>query len=263
VAATLGSLILWTDRLFLGAMRTSSDVGVYQAATQVAMLFLVVMGAVAAIFTPMIARLYHEKQLERLRVLYRISTKWTLYLCLPIAVLVFAGPTNVVTTVFGPEYAAAAVPVMILTTAQLVNVGTGSVGYLLIMTGRQRAWMSVSAISFGLNVVLNAALIPRWGAPGAALATGVAVSVLFILGLILVVRLIGLWPYDFSYAKGLVAFGTATIACSWRDAPPTVGGVFVSLVISTVVFAGTLWLLGLNNEDRQVIGIALERARLR
>jgi len=76
--------------------------------------------------------------------------------------------------VFGPEYDASYVPLLILLAGQMVNSAAGSVGFLLNMTGHERETARGMAVAATLNVVLNLLLTPLWGVQGAAIATAVS-----------------------------------------------------------------------------------------
>ena len=71
---------------------------------------------------------------------------------------------------FGPGFAGGFAPMVILIGGHCVAVAAGSVGFLLVMTGHQREAAAAMGAVVVLNVVLNALLIPRFGAQGAAWA---------------------------------------------------------------------------------------------
>ncbi len=71
---------------------------------------------------------------------------------------------------------------MILALGQFVNVATGSVGYLLSMTGHERELRNNAFISALAGVVFGLALIPGHGLLGASVATAVAVASQNLLG---------------------------------------------------------------------------------
>ena len=56
-------------------------------------------------------------------------------------------------------------------------VAFGSLGTILNMVGQERLSLVGVGIALGLNVLLNAILIPRFGANGAAVATGTSLIV--------------------------------------------------------------------------------------
>ena len=72
---------------------------------------------------------------------------------------------------FGKEFTQGQYALTILCVGRLIHAAAGSVGLLLNMTGNERFTFISNVAGTGLNVVLNALLIPRWGVEGAALAT--------------------------------------------------------------------------------------------
>lgn len=72
---------------------------------------------------------------------------------------------------FGPDFRAAYVPMLILLAGQLISALAGPVGYLMMMTGHQTEVTKVMGIAAGLNIAGNAIAIPILGTAGAALVT--------------------------------------------------------------------------------------------
>lgn len=183
---------------------------------------------------------------------------------LPILAVVLADPRGVIGAVYGAEYVEGTLPLAILTLGQLVNLGTGSSAYLLIMTGHQDTWLKISGSAFLLNLLLNWILIPVLGATGAAVATAIAVAVLFTTALFQVRRRLRLWPYDRRYLKGAAAFATALAAMVlWPEWVRVAGGVEVilQLVVAAIVAGTVLAALRLDEEDRELARLVHGRAR--
>ena len=95
---------------------------------------------------------------------------------------------------FGSDFVAARWEMTILILGQLVNVGAGSVGYLMEMTGHHKKCAYVFGCSALLNLVLNGILIPTLGIMGAAIATAVTMALWNIWLHQLVVKHIGVQP---------------------------------------------------------------------
>jgi O-antigen/teichoic acid export membrane protein len=168
------------------------------------------------------------------------------------------------TVLFDARYEDGWLPLVILALGQLVNVGTGSIGDLLVMTGHQKNWFKISGTMLVVNIALNCLFVPRWGLAGAAFGTACALGGMFFLGLLRVRHLLRIWPYDRRYFKGFLAILTAAAAMMlWRLLQVTSPALnlFVSLAIAIGVFGGTLLLLGLDKEDKEFI--QLMRARLK
>ena len=77
-------------------------------------------------------------------------------------------------SLFGGEFKEASIALQIMAGGQLVNVLTGSVGFLLIMTGNGRSILRATLVMILVNVFLCALLIPDFGATGAALAAAIS-----------------------------------------------------------------------------------------
>jgi O-antigen/teichoic acid export membrane protein len=257
-------LILRVDRLFAGYFLTAADVGNYQAMTQFSLPITLVMTSFNTIFAPMIASLHQAGRKTDLEELYRISTKWGLYIVLPFALVVLAAPGEIVPLIFGDKYAAAALPLVILMIAALVNVSTGSVGRILVMSGHQNAWLWLTVGAFAIDIVLCLIFIPMMGIAGAALGPSVAVVALMLGGLWRVRQAVGIWPYDRRYWKGAIATG-ATLAVLFvlRLFVLQTPWLFfiLAIILAFGVFAGTLFLLGLDKEDKTFLQTILKRLR--
>ena len=208
-AALAGMFTLFAtriDRLIIGYFLPEMYVGLYQAISQVSILFGLILGSVTAIFTPMIGRLYYQGEISTLDNLFKISTKWGLYICLPVYTILLLFPNEILNLIYGQAYTSASTPLMILATAQIINVGTGATGPVLIMTGYQKQWFYISFSMLLLNLITNIILIPRLHLIGAAIASLLALSSLFGLGLVVIKTRIKIFPYDKRYFKGGLAF---------------------------------------------------------
>ena len=68
-------------------------------------------------------------------------------------------------------YLPAYLPLVILSFGQLINIGAGSVGNVLNMTGYQNDTVKGQVIAAIPSLVLNILLVPKYGLNGAAVAT--------------------------------------------------------------------------------------------
>jgi O-antigen/teichoic acid export membrane protein len=160
-----------TDVLVVGALLTKDMAGAYGAASQLAALVGFGVGAVGAIGMPMIAQLYAEGKREDLARLIRHYSRINLAVSVPVlAVIAVLGGRLL--GAYGKEFAVAYPVLLILSATQIVNAAVGvQAGYLLTMTGRERAAGRIVGISALTNLGLTAVLTPWLGIPGAASAT--------------------------------------------------------------------------------------------
>ena len=165
-----------TDVLMLAAIRGSESAGIYQATVRGA--DLVTSSFVIMIFTvqPTFSRLYADGQMKRLQQVITTSARYAFFAALPIAILlsVFAAP--ILGLIFGTEFQRGAAALTILCIAQTIVCGLGPGNQILVMTGHEMVAAVCMAVGAGVNVLLNAIMIPAWGLTGAAVATGLSLS---------------------------------------------------------------------------------------
>lgn len=163
------SIILWLDTLMLGALKTSSEVGLYNAAHPLANFVSIPMQAMLLIYVPVATHLYSRGEWGQMGHNYRIMTKWLFAAVLPFFMILLLVPGTVL-SMFGEGYDQASTALRILTAAFILNNFMGPNGATLIAMGKVEFMMWTSVATAALNVGLNFALIPRFGIEGAAIA---------------------------------------------------------------------------------------------
>ena len=151
-----------TDIIMTGTILGSFQVGIYSAAFKTASAVSFILAAVNAIAAPMFATLYARRDYEGLQTLTATVARWLFYPSLVFALLLILFADRIL-GLFGSEFVAARGEMIILILGQLVNVGAGSVGYLMEMTGHHQKCAYVFGCSAILNLVLNSILIPTLG----------------------------------------------------------------------------------------------------
>jgi len=126
-----------------GALLSRADTSMFGAAQRMSMLVVLPMTAMGVVFSPTISRMVVASDRKHLETLVRtgatLATVATALICLPLLVM----PQLVVRIVFGPGFADAAVPVMVLSVAMLLNAVMGLAGLTMSMAHREGtvAWM--------------------------------------------------------------------------------------------------------------------------
>ena len=83
---------------------------------------------------------------------------------------------GLVMSLFGAEFRNGSAVLVLLALGQYVNVATGSVGNLLMMTGHERIIRNITFAAAATNIGLCVLLIPRFGITGAAIGTSVGMA---------------------------------------------------------------------------------------
>jgi len=192
-ASTMNLIVQWSGVLIAGAFVSSSDIAYLSAAQRTAMLTSFVLMVVNMVVAPRYARLWKENKIDEIQRLAKWSTRGMIVLVLPVVALMLAVP-NWIMGLFGDEFVVAGSLLAIMAVGQFVNVATGSVGYLLNMSGHEKDYRRVTLFAGPLTIVMSYALVIHCGVTGAAIATAVGLSLQNIGALFMVKKRLGFWP---------------------------------------------------------------------
>lgn len=153
-----------------------------------------------AVLVPLIASHFKSgKPKEELQKIIKPNTRKAFIVSLTISIVLIAFGEQIL-SLFGKDtenYSAGTSTLMVLILGQLVNVATGSVGYILTMAKLEKLAITSIISSILLNILLNYLLMPVYGILGAAIATTVSMIVWNVLMLIFVKRKTGINPTIF------------------------------------------------------------------
>lgn len=166
----------WLSTIIVGYYLLEQDVGIYNVAFKLSTLTALSLQAVNAVSAPKFAIYYNNNNYKDLKRVIHQSTKLIFWISLPIILIYFIFPSYIL-GVFGEEFQVGKTALIILTIGNFVNAISGSVGYLLQMTGYEKIMRNIMIITLLLNTILCLVLIPKYGIVGAAI--GACVSNLF------------------------------------------------------------------------------------
>ncbi|SNB75473.1 Membrane protein involved in the export of O-antigen and teichoic acid [Arboricoccus pini] len=182
-------LNIWADRVVLGMMSDASAVGIYQVASQLAMIPIVLRSAVITVFEARVPKVaapgasvpeISQEFTAALRILLHMTGPGLLALALTAGFWV--------RLLFGEQYVAAAPALAILALGQLGATLFGPSTNALHMTGKERLVMVLTVGCCIFNLAGNVLLIPFLGSTGAALASAIAIVLVGFLGIVVLLR---------------------------------------------------------------------------
>jgi len=179
------------DILTLDYYRTDSEVGIYSIALKIADLLIIILFIVNIVIAPEIAGLFNNGRMEKLQLLLKRSIQITFAISIPIALFLIIGGKWIL-SYFGEDFILGYPILVLVVLVQLINVGVGSVGCVLNMTGHENEASYGLFISLAVNLVLNFFLVPTMGMIGAAIASGASIVVWNIIMWISVKRKLGI-----------------------------------------------------------------------
>ncbi|MBI4653433.1 MAG: flippase [Nitrospirae bacterium] len=166
-------LMQWTDTVMLGIFMSDKDVGIYNIATKIATVISVPLFAVNSIAAPKFAEFFGKNDIKSLGKMAQHSTKMIFWVSLPVVCIFLTFPSFVM-GIFGKDFIEGRYALIYLTIGQFINAVSGSVGFILQMTGKEKAFQYIMIFAVMLNIMLDYLLIPKLGIAGAAISNMIA-----------------------------------------------------------------------------------------
>jgi O-antigen/teichoic acid export membrane protein len=210
-SALLAQAIFWGDLWVLAAFEHGSKLDAYAAAARISQVLLLFLTSLSLVFSPFAADLHARGEVQRLDELFKRSTRWAFAATLPLLIVLFVAADDVLHA-FSSRFEVGESALRILLAGQAANVATGSVGFVLIMTGFTGLDLVDNALGMALLVGLAAGLTAAFGIAGTATAAAVSIAALNLLRLAQVKRRVGIQPYERTYLRLVVPGGAAALA---------------------------------------------------
>lgn len=181
------------DIIMLGTLAGQDAAGIYNIARRGAELLAFVLIAFDLSLAPLIPPIYQKGDMKQLQAIVTKEIRSAFYLSLPLALffLLFGGWFM---GLFGTDFIEGTGALTVLCVARLLYIAVGSAGVILNMTGNEKLTAAGIAIGAVVNVILNAILVPRYGATGAATATAASMLVWNCFHCICLIKKLGINP---------------------------------------------------------------------
>ena len=208
-AQSVQFIMAWTDKLMIGNMMTSEDVGIYHIAFKLSMFATIGLMAINSIAAPKFAELYAKQDFEGLKKVVNQSTKFIFWSTIPLVVIFFIFPESLL-GIFGDKFKLGVTAFIFLSCGRLISSFSGSVGNLLQMTGKQVMFMNILFVGACINIGLNYLLIPSdnlfsefgvSGINGAAVASMISLSTWNLAMVYFVKREFGFYTFYIPFVK--------------------------------------------------------------
>ena len=177
VVSIMQLIVSWSCVLFLGIWETSSNVALFQIANRISLLTTFVLVAVNSICAPNFSYYFKQNDIQGLVILVRKATWLMLLFSIPLLSIFCVFPSYIL-SIFGKEFVQGNVVLIILSLGQFINVSTGSVGQLLIMSGNEYYMQKASFITAILTIIISILLIKFYGILGASVSASISVIIL-------------------------------------------------------------------------------------
>ena len=190
IVVIMSQMVQWSGQFMAGAYVSSEALAQLAVAQRTAMLSSFILIAVNLVVAPRFAKLYRDNDMAQLERLAIKSVKLISLFALPVIGVMLVFPSFLM-SLFGSEFKEGAVLLQILAVGQFINAMTGSVGFLLIMTGHERDLRNITLMSGSLTLFLTWFLTTQFNIIGAAIGTAIAVATQNLLAVYFVKKRLG------------------------------------------------------------------------
>lgn len=168
-------IIKHTDVIMIGALLNTTQAGIYAAAARLSSLITIGLLIVNMVLTPYISELFHNNRILELQKLVSICARIATAIAIPVFIIFYFFGESIL-WLFGTEFTEGHTVLIIISLGTITSVISGSVGFLMTMTGHQKKAAMFIVATCVLNILLNFILIPIYEIKGAAMATAFSIA---------------------------------------------------------------------------------------
>ena len=169
-AGIVFAMIQQMDVVVVGYLMNGAETGAYFAAQKTATLLSLVLIAGGLVTAPTMASLYEKKSHTELQKLCKqLVIAIAAVTLVGFVFLVFSG--KILLGFFNHNFTSAYSILLILAFGCMIDAVAGPTAYLMQMTAYEKTYLKIMLVCYLLVIMLQFALIPRWGGMGAALAS--------------------------------------------------------------------------------------------
>jgi O-antigen/teichoic acid export membrane protein len=170
LASSLGAIMINTDTILLGWLRSAEEVGFYSAAQRPVQLLYILPTLFAASLFPILTRLASQDK-EKFKQVLENTLRITILTAAPITIggIIFANP--IINLLFGAAYQNAVPTFQILLLTVLIIFPSAIINNAIFAHNQQKNFIAFAALGALGNIIFDISLIPVWGIAGCALAT--------------------------------------------------------------------------------------------
>lgn len=177
LSIAFAGIFLYIDWIMLSRLGSISDVGIYAAASNIAIALISIPMMYGNAIYPIISRFYITSR-EGLRFIYERSFKYMLIVGIPVSAGIYSLSKGIISLLYGKAYIASAIVLAIIGWHLCFRFANVISGFTLSSMDRQGSRVLSQGMVALLKIALNFILIPLYGIIGAAIAT-LASEILF------------------------------------------------------------------------------------
>ena len=167
--ALTGLVMQRAGTFFVAALGSMEEVGVFSVALRVSGILLAPLVAVTVVLAPRFSEMFSRGEMLGIRELSQRSSRILASIAIP-SVIVIGLNSELIMSIFGPEFNGKNEILNALLVGVLVNAATGPVGYLLTMCGHEYIVRNINIVAAFATIIACFFLVPVFQGLGGAMA---------------------------------------------------------------------------------------------
>ena len=226
------------DNVMLGFMKTDTDVGLYGAAVKIKTVLVSIITSLGAVLLPRAAYYIEQGNTEEFKNITKKAMQFVILAAVPITVYFMLFAEESIRFIAGDAFAGAVLPMQIIMPTVLFIGITNILGIeIMVPTGREKQVLYSTILGAAVDLILNAMLIPRYAAAGAAIGTLAAEFAVLCYQAVVLKGEIKEAVKGIPIIRIIIATIIASIV-SLLAARKTNVSIFITLAITAIVFFG-------------------------
>jgi O-antigen/teichoic acid export membrane protein len=252
-----GIIFAKIDILMLSFFHGDIATGLYSVPVRLIESLAIIITSFSTAIFPVMANLFSKKNQEFSRIL-EYSVKIVLVIMVPITIGITLLAERIIVSIFGLEFASAAIALQFLAWYALFNyVSVIFVNHLNSMH-KEKIVVLLTAFTVGLNVVLNFLFIPTHGFLAAAITTLISQALFFVIAYRIIMRNVSNTRFIRMSIKPFIAAGVMAVVLLFFF--------YLNLIVLIVISAGVylavfLLIRGLDREEIEILKKVMKRVR--
>lgn len=239
------------DTVMLGFMDTDTTVGYYNAAVRIKNILVSIVTSLGMVLLPRASYYVEHKLWDQFRDISRKALNFTFAAATPMMLYFILFARDGIFLLSGEEYAGSILP-MQLAMPTLLFIGISNILgiQILVPMGKETSVLWSIIAGAVVDLILNIALIPAFGASGAAAANMIAEGTVMVVQIVMLRKEVLPSLGQIQYWKVLVALAASVGASFWVS---DLGlGSFLSLALSAVLFFAAYGAVLLITRERMI-----------
>ncbi len=236
VAFIFGSIYFFSWAIFLSKTKGDADVAVYSTAYNIALALLFIPLAYTSALYPVMSR-YYKKSKDMVISIYKKSFKYLYIIGLPISVGLYMVAERTITMLYGSNYSGSIISLKITSWFIFLKFINFLFGTVLHAIDKQNKRMISQVVIALFNILINIALIPKFGYVGAALSIIITEIALFMVYYYYVSKELYFYNFSTILIKPVIAAGIMALFIIFSNLGLIMEISFSILIYFCVLFA--------------------------